>query len=392
MTNETIAALRSTYETKCADLAIDPSPAALKLFDNQSRDGEQTELILCGSCKELFNNRLDGMQICALAESLLDDTHIVHLDLSYNFMDDSGAQSIAHLLKINKTLKCINLAGNDITAVGAKTLSTILTVPAGYDGSNAVEMISLNGNPIGDDGAIAVAEMLKQNTNLKLVDLGNTGMAAKGIISICCALAENRSNVEVLSLERPLLKGPQDVVANHLANMLASNCKLKNLNLAQFGMVDAEFETIVATGLTKNSSICELDLHGNRLSGFSGPTLERMLKECQNIESLNLAANQLGSSGATALAECVPYSTLLRFLDVRNNRIGEPGLIALANALHVSANLSIFFVWGNSFGPISCETFMTLLERFQQDDRPLVIDIEPYEVDGEVKVALVDVE
>lgn len=133
-------------------------------------------------------------------------------------------------------------------------------------------MISFSGNPIGDDGASFLALMLQTNFQIRLVDLSNTDLGAKGIIAICSALSMEGPMLEILSFERPLIKGYQDIVAVRIANMLASNQHLKSLNLAKFEMVDDVFETIVANGLIQNSSVHELDLHGNELSGFSGAT------------------------------------------------------------------------------------------------------------------------
>lgn len=173
-------------------------------------------------------------------------------------------------LQINRSLKSINLKGNEITCKGAKTISVVLTAPLGFEECSKIEMISLNGNPIGDDGVASIALMLQSNFQIKLVDLGNTDLRAKGIIAMCSALSVEGSMLEVLSLERPLIMGYQDIVAVRIANMLAANQYLKSLNLAKFDMSDDVFETIVANGLLQNSSLYDLDLHGNKLSGFSG--------------------------------------------------------------------------------------------------------------------------
>lgn len=122
-----------------------------------------------------------------------------------------------------------------------------------------------------------------------------------------------------------------------------------------------------------------------------GETLKRLLVERGSITKLNLAANRLGDGGARAVADCLPYCTQLKHLDLRNNGIGESGLIALAGALHLCIRIESFLIWGNTFGPVSCRSLMDLLERLRTDCRPFIVDFKVYEVDGEIKVAHLDV-
>lgn len=115
-----------------------------------------------------------------------------------------------------------------------------------------------------------------------------------------------------------------------------------------------------------------------------------MLMERGSITRLNLAANRLGDGGACAVADCLPYCMLLKHLDLRNNGIGDPGLIALAGALQLCTTIESFLIWGNAFGPVSCRSLMDLLQRLRSDCRPFIVDIKMYEVDGEIRVAHLD--
>lgn len=175
------------------------------------------------------------------------------------------------MLQINTTLKSLNLTGNNISHVGARALATVLKVPEVPERTAAIEALNLYGNPIGDAGAQSIAQMLEVNFRIKSLNLGNTGITAEGIISICSVLSQQKSSkVEELSLERPLLYGPQETVIMHISNMLAVNSTIKLLNLSKFGMVDSELETIVTYGLLRNNSVSKLQISSNQLSGFSG--------------------------------------------------------------------------------------------------------------------------
>ncbi|CAD7696291.1 unnamed protein product [Ostreobium quekettii] len=328
------------------------------------------------------------MQVCALSETLLENATITQLDLSYNFIDDSGMRSIVHLLKINRNLKSLQLEGNCITSAGAASLAAVLSHSSNT--GPALHRLSLRGNPLGDEGVAAIAEALRTNVNIRHLDLGRTDMGEKGIVALCAALTD-RNFLEILGLEKPLVQGPKDNLMCHMALMIARAHHLSTLGLGKHSLTDSEFETLLAYGLTKNRSITSLDLRANKLSGMSGPALVRLLKECPALRDLNLSHNDLGDSGALAVAQCLPYAHQLRHLDLRGNSIREAGLASLAESLRPSAALESLLLWGNGFGPMSSQAFGDVLEALAAESRKPVMDIAPYEVDGQPGVAAVDV-
>lgn len=54
--------LKNTFIKKCADFAVKP---VQKLLDDLSSSEETNDINLCGSQKELFNARVQPMQVCA---------------------------------------------------------------------------------------------------------------------------------------------------------------------------------------------------------------------------------------------------------------------------------------------------------------------------------------
>lgn len=91
-----------------------------------------------GNSKELFNKRLEYMQVFALAESLHVNNTVEEMDLSYNNIDDAGVATIARLLKVNRSLNSVNLSGNNIGPEGAAKLADALADPGGGGGGLAV--------------------------------------------------------------------------------------------------------------------------------------------------------------------------------------------------------------------------------------------------------------
>ena len=69
----------------------------------------------------------------ALAQALEANTHVTHLDLSYNVrLQDQGAVSLAGMVKSNSVLTCLYMHGASIGRAGAVALADALEQPLPY--------------------------------------------------------------------------------------------------------------------------------------------------------------------------------------------------------------------------------------------------------------------
>lgn len=104
------------------------------------------------------------------------------------FMDisDEGAEALAEILKSNNTIKVIDILRNEIGDKGIIALADALKV------NNTLKMIGLYGNKIGDKGAKALADTLKDNNNtLMEIDLRNNKIGDDGIRALTDMLKFN---------------------------------------------------------------------------------------------------------------------------------------------------------------------------------------------------------
>jgi len=92
--------------------------------------------------------RLDGaVDLCS---SLITNTTLTHLDLSFNSLGSLGGLALGDALQENKVLKTLNVANNSIDSVAC------LTICAGVLESESLINIVFDGNPIGEQGAKAL--------------------------------------------------------------------------------------------------------------------------------------------------------------------------------------------------------------------------------------------
>lgn len=140
----------------------------------------------------LNGNRLGNNAAKGLSEAF-EMGHFKYVDLNDNEIGDEGVRAIALALESSTCqIVEIELKGNLIQDAGATELGESLRL------NQTVEKLSLDHNEIGDEGAIALAECLREeNKILKHLSLRDNLIIFSGIKSISEALAVN-DNIEFL--------------------------------------------------------------------------------------------------------------------------------------------------------------------------------------------------
>jgi hypothetical protein len=89
------------------------------------------------------------------------DDHIEELDLSFNMIGAAGAEGIAEAIKVNKTMKILNVRMNDIQATGGHAIVTAMLR------NDVLRQVCLVDNNVGDD----VMSVLAARLNGTMTDL-----------------------------------------------------------------------------------------------------------------------------------------------------------------------------------------------------------------------------
>ena len=228
-------------------LCVNTSVKILKLSDNPLGDKGAKALaeMLGGNGAEssgTVNTTLEHVDLsdCSigpvgaqhLAQALCVNTSVKTLQLSDNPLDDEGAKALAEMLggngaessgTVNTTLEHVDLSNCSIGPVGAQHLAQALCV------NTSVKILQLSDNPLDDEGAKALAEMLggngaessgTVNTTLEHVDLSDCSIGPVGAQHLAQALCVNTS-VKTLDLSDNITLGDEGTKA--LAEMLGGN-------------------------------------------------------------------------------------------------------------------------------------------------------------------------
>ncbi|WVY98441.1 hypothetical protein V8G54_030592 [Vigna mungo] len=121
-----------------------------------------------------------------------------------NGITAAGLRAFDGVLQSNITLKTLDLSGNLVGDEGAKVSPKcfsefrigFITVTCLCDilvNNSSIEKLQLNSADLGDEGAKAIAEMLKKNSSLRVLELNNNMIEYSGFSSLAGALLENNS-------------------------------------------------------------------------------------------------------------------------------------------------------------------------------------------------------
>ena len=128
------------------------------------------------------NATINAANAVVLADVLKSNTTVTKLDLSRNFIGDSGAAGLAEALKSNTTLTVLNMSNNDIGDAGAAGLAEALK------SNTTLTDLDLSSNAIGAAGAAGLAKSLQSNATLTKLDLSLNFVGAAGAAGLAEAL------------------------------------------------------------------------------------------------------------------------------------------------------------------------------------------------------------
>jgi len=278
------------------------------------------------------------------------------LDLSHNHLTNRGCVVLAECIEGMRkrhegaaALRSLSVAHNQIGVVGAEVLS-MAYIPSSSSGDYR---LALSGNPLGDDGASALALAIQCRQTSVAVELRETGLGAA-----CTSLTRCMPWVSELDISRNAgipseslsvllgALGPSlrcaglthlsaftAPVAQSMANALTRCPKLSVLCLAGNNLLDAGLNRLTSAMASQPAQFLEeLDLCGNRLS--DGNMLAQILVGgAPRLVSLSLANNEFNDMALVAISAGFSMSSQLQRLNLAHNRFGSAGTVALAHAL-----------------------------------------------------------
>ena len=215
----------------------------------------------------------------AIAEALISNTSVTHLHLSRNNIGNEGVLALASMLKNNSTLTHLELNGCELDDASATAIAEALRENA----NSALKHLCIDSSSIGEDGAIALADMIKCNTVLDKTTFASklTGLAKLAVqlrfqapVNVQDSLGPGTAVViaHVLSDNPPLTRlsikdnDIDDVGVMLLASALGNNSKLRELRILNCSCDVEEAEALLGVMASPTSALTTLSLFGEGLA------------------------------------------------------------------------------------------------------------------------------
>ena len=245
-------------------------------------------LHLSGQCSEEM--------LLFIAFGLHSNKVVLNLDISKNSMEmsDDAAVAICDSLKINTTLRELNVSYNGITYPKAKVIIQALEL------NKTLQILDISDNHLSDEGTVAVSESLEKNIGIQVLNLSGNFIT--------------------------------DIGTKSIAKLLQNNKIIKVLILSQ-NVITSQGAMRVAEALILNTTLLKLDTSCNRLSDEGVMAISDCLKINTMIQELNISNNEITNVGATKIAETLQSNASLTKLDISNNALSIKGALAISDYL-----------------------------------------------------------
>lgn len=196
-----------------------------------------------------FNDIFQALQENAQLTSL-----IISDKWEPNGIDDTHISALIEMVKLNETLKELNLCGNQFSNQGIQQLCQGLLM------NNGLNIVNLDSTSIGDEGWLAIGEWISKTTSLQSLSIGNEiakedSITEAGLTGFLNAFKLNTS-IKHLSIS---FKKDSDMLAIKLADVLKTNHTLESITFKNcpHAMKQKGMEALVSV-LKTNTTVHEI--------------------------------------------------------------------------------------------------------------------------------------
>lgn len=265
----------------------------------------------------LRGRAINASDLRFVADELCQNGRLGELDMAANGFGEDGAEAVADVMRSCPALASLTLDNNNLRA-GAAVICEALAENTG------LRSLRIPANVVGPRASSAIADAIAANTTLEALDVGANAFGAVGGIGIARALANS-----------------------------AGSSRLRSLDL-----------TACAVGVQSSTDLAQ---------AFSG-------EDAHPLERLDMTTCFIGPEGLAEFAAMLRSNTTMRYLSLNDNNIGQLGDrttgscgTALAEALSVNTTLEVLDL---SYNGLTHAAMGALLAANAARERPIELKLE----------------
>ena len=254
--------------------------------------------------------------------------------------------------------ECVKILSFESCGVGPKCtsyLSKILLKHSNF------RIINLSGNPLGEDGASELTNIIRTSPYLISIDVSSCSLSDKSCAMFFDALADNKSivyfNISSVSGVTRNSFGEKTIAA--LDKMLEFNLILNELNISQTEIPPTAVKQI-AHGLQHNTTLEILDISNNNCRSTGAIQIMNALKH-SHLKELNFSNNHIKDDVAVHFNNFLQVNKYLKKLDLSNNSFTHKFITAIAVSILNNKTLEDLNLSKNAITGRCMDTFGTAL-------------------------------
>ncbi|KAA0711822.1 NACHT, LRR and PYD domains-containing protein 3 [Triplophysa tibetana] len=251
-------------------------------------------------------------------------SHLTHLDLSKNKLEDSGMMKISDLLR-NSQCKLHKLDLSDCS-IGEEGYKCLCSAVRSNPESHLIEL-DLRGNDPGETGVKLIYQLIQDHKyKLNTVRFLSSSSSVEAFEYLTETLGINPLLQREVNLSHKL----DESRVNQICDLLKDkHCRINTLILINSSITAGGFADLMSAIKSKPSHLKHLDLTGNKLEDSVMMKISELLENAKSkLQKLNLSECSIGEEGYKCLYSAVrsnPESHLIE-LDLRGNDPGETGV------------------------------------------------------------------
>lgn len=239
-----------------------------------------------------------------------DDGYVTFVDVGGKRLHRGFPCSMEDTVGTYSRLSTLNLSGTDLPLKDILTILNLPNVPTN------LECLYLGGNGLGDEGATAIAtEYLPHATSLRKLDLRYNEIQVAGMTALCNGLLPN---VQLLYLEGNQVGNDGAVALSELMKKQSSLPSPRENGLREVflgaNQIQSEGAKAIAATLYSNKVLSKLYLEGNNIGLEGADAFSIVLEELRGdtaLKNLYVDNNNIGKEGSKRLAKALNSPTVI---------------------------------------------------------------------------------